>query len=250
MERPRQQRLIAGQALLATTADRVDTVFRGSNALLFHGAAPTLERMRGRLGQLVGVTCLLLCCAFPAAAHSSAICGPASAQTLAADGKARVYSQQKSVYGCIRGSRTSYKLGSASGSMAEGRVGPIALAGVDVAYGLAHYGVDVVSAEVVVKRLTDGVVLRDRDAFQGHNKPEYFETVDDIVVKQDGSVAWISSFSSIPSSGKTQTEVLKSDQTSRTLLDRSATIRRHSLRLRRSALSWKDGSAKRSARLR
>jgi hypothetical protein len=134
-------------------------------------------------------------------------------------------------------------------SFSEGRVGPVALAGVDVAYGLTSYGVDTISAQVVVKSLTDGAVVRQQSSWTGPVAAEFFQTVDAIVVKKDGSVAWIATAGSIISSSATTTEVEKSDGSSGTLLDKSKRIHRHSLLLRGSKLSWRDGSATQHATL-
>jgi hypothetical protein len=79
---------------------------------------------------------------------------------------------------------------------------------------------------------------------------EFFETVDVVVVKRDGSVAWIAHATSIPSGHQSVTEVEKSDRTSQTLLDKSARIGRGSLRLRGSELSWRDGATTKTATLR
>jgi hypothetical protein len=207
-------------------------------------------RMRGRLGTLSGVTCLLACGAAAGAAHSVApVCGPARAHTLAADSLARVYSRGGKVYGCAKGSHSSYVLGSASHSVGQARVGPIALAGVDVAYGKTTSGVDVISAEVVVKNLTDGRTLRNQPATAGNFGPETAQRVDSIVVKPDGSVAWIATINSIISHRGT-TQVRKSDRTSRTSLDSGRKIKPGSLRLGGSKLSWSDGSVTKTATLR
>lgn len=183
------------------------------------------------------------------AGTSSPACGPAGARTIASDSVARVYARRGEVFGCARTGRRSYRLGTAAHSLSEGRAGPIALAGVQVAYGLTSYGVDTVSAEVVVRRLTNGHVERRHAAITQPVGAEFFETVDDVVVKTDGSVAWIAHATWIGSGGKGVVEVNKSDRTSGSLLDRSASIDRRSLRLHGSRLSWKDGTRRRSGRL-
>lgn len=187
--------------------------------------------------------------AVPGASADGAVCGPAKSTTLAANRLARVYSKGQKVYGCIRGGHSSYELGSTSNSPGEARVGPIALAGVDAAFGRTSSGVDVISAEVVVERLTDGVVLRDRSATTANVGPEYAQQVDSVVVKPDGSVAWIGSVSSI-TSHRDVIQVRKSDRTARAALDSGPKIGRRSLRLHGSELSWRDGSATKTAKLR
>ena len=178
------------------------------------------------------------------------VCGPAKAKTLAADSSARVYSRGGSVYGCAKSGHKSFRLGAVANSMSEGRAGPIALAGVDVAYGLTYFGVDTISADVVVRSLTGGDVLRRQSSYTGSVGPEYFETVHDIVVKPDGSVAWIASAGSIISGKPADTEVEKSDRSPGTLLDKSRQIKVDSLRLRGSLLRWRVGQASRHATLR
>jgi hypothetical protein len=133
--------------------------------------------------------------------------------------------------------------------MSEGRAGPVNIAGTDVAYGLTYFGVDTISADVVVRSLTDGDVLRRQTSYTGSVGAEFFQRVNDIVVKRDGSVAWIATAGSIISPNSMNTEVEKSDRTSRTVLDKSTKIRVHSLLLSGSQLSWRDGSATRHASL-
>lgn len=205
-------------------------------------------RVRILLASVVAAVVAAVLAASGASAHG-AVCGPPKARTLAADSLARVYSQGKKVYGCAKGAHSSYALGSASSSMGQDRVGPIALAGVDVAFGSTNSGVDVISAEVVVKNLTDGRTLRDRPATAGNFGPETAEHVDSIVVKPDGSVAWIATVNSIISHRGT-TEVRKSDRTSRASLDSGRRIKPDSLRLDGSDLTWSDGSVRKTAKLR
>jgi hypothetical protein len=208
---------------------------------------------------LAGLVCPLLTAlawTIPGAAAAGAksagtapVCGPAGAHTLAADAKARVYSRNGSVYGCAKGAPKSFRLGSTSNSTRQNRVGPLALAGVDAAYGLTNYGVDTVSAEVLVRQLSDGHLLRRQNAVAGNLPAEYFESVDAIVLKPDGSVAWTAHGGSIVSDKSSVTEVEKSDRSSRTLLDKSSRIKTGSLRLQGSRLSWRDGATTRSATL-
>jgi hypothetical protein len=183
------------------------------------------------------------------AASRAVACGPPNAHTLASDSVARVYSRQGKVYGCARSGSRSYRLGTSVHSFAEGRAGPIALSGVEVAYGLTFYGVDTVNAEVLVRRLTDGRVQRQHSSINEPVGAEYFEKVDDVVVKSNGSVAWIAHATWIGSQGKSVTEVDKSDRTHGSLLDNSNSIVTDSLGLDGSLLSWEDGTVKKSAPL-
>jgi hypothetical protein len=206
-------------------------------------------------GLLLGVTALGTTTAGATARRVRGVaCGPSSARTLAADHSARIYANDGHVFGCARAGKQSFRLGteSLSHSTSEGRVGPIALARTDVAYGLTYFGVDTISAEVTVRRLTDGHVVRSHGAITGSAGAEFAETVDAIVVKRDGSVAWIAHVRSIPGGNNTATtEVEKSDRTSHTLLQKAPSgIKLHSLRLAGSHLTWAYKSTTRSANLR
>lgn len=177
-------------------------------------------------------------------------CGAASARTLASDGVARVYSQHGRVYGCAAADHKSFRLGQASGTPDQKRVGPVALAGVEAAYGLTTSGVDTISAKVIVRRLTDGRVLHRHNAITGPQPAEFYEKVDAVVVKGDGSVAWTADGGSIISHWRRGRQVEKVDHTGQTLLDHGLGIRLRSLRLSGSQLTWRDGGTTRSARLR
>ena len=183
------------------------------------------------------------------ASAQGAVCGPSSAHTLAADALVRVYAQSEKVFGCAKGAHSHYALGTTSNSMNEGRVGPIAVAGVDVAFGRTYFGVDMITANVVVENLTDGRLLRNNPATTGNFGAETAQHVYSVVLKPDSSVAWIATITSIIHHGGA-TEVRKSDSTQRTTLDTGPSIKADSLRLHRSQLSWLDGSATKTATLR
>jgi hypothetical protein len=193
---------------------------------------------------------LSLALAAPGAANVNIPCGPASAHTLASDGVARVYSQNKHVYGCAASDQKSFRLGQASGNLDRRRVGPLALSGVDAAYGLTTSGVDTISADVVVRRLTDGKVLHRQNAISGKLSAEFYEAVDAVVVKRDGSVAWTANGGSILSGKPPRRQVNRIDKSGYDLLDSHRNIRLHSLKLSGSKLTWRDGSATQSATLR
>jgi hypothetical protein len=177
-------------------------------------------------------------------------CGPPHAKTLAADRVARIYSRGGEVYGCAAGARRSYLLGSSSRSIRQGRVGPAALAGRIAAYGLTSYGVDTVSASVVVRSLRDGKQLHTDPGTSRPVGAEFLESVDRVVLKRDGSVAWTSTAGSIVSGHRSEIEVNRDDLRGRTLLDSGAGIAPDSLRLHGSQLSWRDGAATRYGTLR
>jgi len=176
-------------------------------------------------------------------------CGPASARTLAADSVARIYDTGASVYGCSTTSRRRFRLGSSSSSLREGRVGPVALAGAEAAYGLAFHSVDTGSAEVVVRRLTDGKVLHTAAAISRPAGPESFGSVTALVVKGDGAVAWIGEGSWSVGRGH-EIEVHRLDSRGQAELDHGAGIAPSSLRRHRSRLTWAHSGRQRTATLR
>lgn len=175
-------------------------------------------------------------------------CGPRDAETLAASRWARVYVFHRGVYGCAIGHGGSYRLGAAMRSIREGRVGPVAVAGWDAAYGLSAFGVDTVSAQVIVHDLRSGRRLR---ALAASTKvlPESLEAVQSIVVKPDGAVAWISQTMSVIGRASAALEVHRADVRGTSLLDSGRSILARSLRLRGSRLTWRDGPTTRAATL-
>ncbi len=176
-------------------------------------------------------------------------CGPASARTLARDGRARVYVLNQSVFGCSVARGRSFRLGHASRSVAESRVGPVAVGGELAAYCLTSFGVDTVGASVVVRRLTDGVQLKEFRATRAVGA-EAFESVGSVVVRGNGAVAWIGSESSIVARHRTSIEVHAAGAGGDRLLDSGPHVDPASLRLHGSRLSWVDGGATRHATLR
>jgi hypothetical protein len=181
-------------------------------------------------------------------ATGSADCGPASAKTLVADPVARIYDTGAGVYGCSTKTRRRFRLGSSSRSLREGRVGPAALARSDAAYGLSTYGVDTGSAQVVVRRLTDGKILRTAPAISGATGPESYQSVAALVVKADGAAAWIGEGHSIIGHGR-GIEVHRFDTRGQAELDHGIGISPASLRLHFSRLTWLHSGHKRSATL-
>ncbi len=176
-----------------------------------------------------------------------AACGPAAAHTLAADKVARVYAVGNAAYGCALGGARSYKLGQRRTCIAASQVTTVTVAGRLAAYGLARCGVDTGFTQVIVRRLTDGVQLRALAATSPAG-PESHQSVDSLVCKADGAVAWIGTGSSIVSSRKL-IEVRKADGRGPALLDSGAAIDSSSLRLHGSQLSWKHGAQTRTAAL-
>jgi hypothetical protein len=177
----------------------------------------------------------------------AARCGPASAKTLAADGRVRVYSLRQDVYGCSAARGRSFRLGHASRALAQSRVGPVAVAGDLAAYGLQSFGVDTVSASVVVRRLTDGTVVKDLRATRAVSA-EASESIGSVAVLASGTVAWIGSEHSIVGH-RSAIEVHSAGAGGDQILDSGPNIDPASLRLHGSRLTWVDGGATRHATL-
>jgi hypothetical protein len=202
------------------------------------------------LDEMIGVGCSLPTAAVapvsPAVAPSVP-CGPASAHTLAASPGARVYSETGSVYGCAPG-RPGIRLGSATICIGAGRAGPAAAAGALAAYALERCGVDTVSTSVIVRRFSDGKELYDEGAWTLNVGPELYAWVGSTVVDRAGDVAWIATENSMVSD-QHWTEVAERVGGGVRVLDAGSQIVAGSLRLNGATLTWRDGSATRSARL-
>ncbi|HEY2651682.1 MAG TPA: hypothetical protein VGI50_07165 [Solirubrobacteraceae bacterium] len=177
----------------------------------------------------------------------STTCGPESAQTLAVSRRARVYLSAGQVYGCAIATGHSYHLGAGQRSLRQSHVGVIAVAGRYAGYGLSNFGVDTVSAQVIVRNLANGDVLHEAPA-ASRVLVESFQSIDSIVLKPDGAVAWISQVGSVVSHGR-YLEVHRLDSRGEALLDSGAGIVSRSLRLHGSTLTWRNGSTARSASL-
>jgi hypothetical protein len=122
------------------------------------------------------------------------------------------------------------------------------VAGDLAAFGREECGVDTGSAEVVVKRLTDGKRLLIAAATTSPGV-ESFQSVASVVLKRDGAVAWIGTGSSIVRHAH-KVEVYKADSHgSVRLLDSGLSVAPSSLRLHGSTLSWKHGGSTRTASL-
>lgn len=128
------------------------------------------------------------------------------------------------------------------------RVGKVALAGVDAAYSETSFGVDTASTTVTVRRLDSGGTVRSLAAMTQPLGPESFQSIDSLVVKADGSVAWIAVAASIVRHSK-QIEVDRADRRGEARLDTGRWVAAASLRLSGSTLSWRNGSATRTATL-
>jgi hypothetical protein len=205
--------------------------------------------MKRVLGALVtsAATAAAVASAAPAASPAHRLCGDARGKTLAHSARARVYSLNGTAYGCANPNGRAFKLGSLRSCLAGSLAGPFAVAGRDAAYGLETCGIDSGTAVADVVNLSSGKILHsDPAASQGF--VEGHQDVASIVVKSDGSDAWIGQATSIIST-KRALEVFKDDKGGPKRLDSGLSIALRSLRLHRSRVTWTHGAATRSAAL-
>jgi hypothetical protein len=181
---------------------------------------------------------------------AGAACAPAGAHRLASSASAEVYSLHRAVYGCSQATGRRTKLGQTTSCIMAGLIAPVRVSGGLTAYGVERCGVDTGSASVVVLRLADGERLKADAAITGPVGPESHQSVDSLVLRRDGSIAWIAQSTSIMRQGQQQIEVHRDDRSERRVLDRGARIDPESLGLHGSRLTWKHGGATRSAQLR
>jgi hypothetical protein len=202
------------------------------------------------LGLLV-VLCALPSCststAAPATANVHADCAPTGARTIAAASRAEVYSSSHSVYGCATGGG-NYRLGGSGQCVNSHVVEAVAVTGRIAAYAVSSCGGDMSTAEVIVRRLSDGRKLSSDDAVTHLTGPESIQSVNAIVVNAAGRTAWIGTSRSILSHRKS-TEVLAHTSTGLRRLDSGTGIGGNSLRLEGTRLSWTNGSSTRSTTL-
>ena len=190
----------------------------------------------------------LLAGASSVAHPTSPVCGPANAKTLATSHAARVYGSAHGVYGCAAGAGRTYRLGQRPTCVGAARIAPVVVTGILAGYGAERCGVDTASAEVIVRRLTDGRVLTRVPATTTSVGAEFFQSVTALVLKGDAAVAWIAVNRSIISTNSA-TEVHRDDRAGSALLDSGAGIATRSLRRDGSLVTWKHDDRLRHARL-
>jgi hypothetical protein len=127
------------------------------------------------------------------------------------------------------------------------RVGPVVVAGTIASFASERCGVDTGSTRVLVRNLRSGKLLS-ASAAAASPGPESFTSVDSLVARSDGAVAWIAQASSI-GNHMTNVEVRRVDARGQALLDSGGAIARGSLRVRRSRLTWTHGGQLRSTTL-
>ncbi len=161
---------------------------------------------------------------------------------MAADRSAQVYSWRGVVYACDARRRTGVRLGRSTLCVGSSRVERVALAGDVVGYAVERCGVDTGSAAVKVLKASGGMSLSSRPALSGPVPPESYPSIGSLIVRRDGSVAWIASSRSIIGHGE-----LIEVHRGQALLDSGPSIVPSSLRARGSTLSWRHGTATRTA---
>jgi hypothetical protein len=160
-----------------------------------------------------------------------------------------VFLAGQTVYGCANGGPASYELGRQGAScLRAGRIQALAAAGRLAAYALERCGVDTGRTIVSVRRLTDGKLLASRPAITNAVAVESYQSVESLVLKPDGAVAWVAVLGSLVGH-RHATEVHKLDAHGDVLLDSGQTLLPGPLRLAGSKLSWNHGGASRSATL-
>jgi hypothetical protein len=176
-----------------------------------------------------------------------AMCEPFQAHTLASDSTAVVYSVNGAAYGCLKPAGAEHELGSMRPCIGATHAGPFALAGDDVAYGAETCGVDDSSTEVIVRSLNSGRALR-RQPATSRSLVEQEGGIQSLVVKSDGSVAWIATEQSLGNRSRLL-QVFKDDRRGLKLLDSGLQVLPSSLRLHGSKLTWRHEGELRSATL-
>ncbi|HWF73075.1 MAG TPA: hypothetical protein VG186_07010 [Solirubrobacteraceae bacterium] len=183
-------------------------------------------------------------------AAARAACLPPGARTLASDHVAQVFSWQGSVYGCVSATGTRHKLGGLGiCNVAPGRAAPVKLLGTTVAYGLERCGVDTGSSTVVIRDLASARELADIAAGTLPLGAESYVSVASLVLGHGSTVGWIATDTSLVRNRGQSYEVHGFTGAKSSLLDSGKAIRPSSLRLAGSRMTWRDGTATRSAKL-
>ena len=183
-------------------------------------------------------------------AHVATIsCDPSDARTLAVDAEARVYSLGKKVYGCANGATRRYLLGSTGFCVNAHAVGAVVrLAAGYAGYSVSTCGVDNGTTIVYVRRLTDGTITQQHIATTVVGV-ESHQTVNSLVVRSDGAVAWIATADSI-GAPKLVRQVERMDSHGFALLDSGGGVAPNSLDLHGTLISWTDHGTVHEAKLR
>jgi len=187
----------------------------------------------------------------------SANCLPPHARTLAKDRDVRVYSLarklpiREDVYACLLGRGTAIAVGKPLRDQPTS-IGHIALAGTIVAYTEATHGVDTASTDIVVLDVAKRHILLTIPRAGGFVDACIisFREVTDLLVTRLGSVAWIVRKGARCKTSTLQVYRAQVSATAPALLEEGPAIGAMSLRLADQTVSWGNGRARRSARLR
>jgi hypothetical protein len=163
---------------------------------------------------------------------------------------ARVYASGGNVFGCSKAAAGSVELGQTRSCIRRPEVGPVRVRGEIAGYGVRLCGVDTGEGEIVVRRLDDRRILHRAAAVRASTGPESYSQVASLVLGLGGSVAWVGTSQSIVTQAGGVTEVHAIDRVGSRLLDSGSTVRPGSLRLHGARVTWRHGSATRSATLR
>ncbi len=176
-------------------------------------------------------------------------CAPAGVDAIVTSPRVEVYATQGSVFGCVRHGTHRYRLGSSGVDCmgSSGRVEDVTVSGDLAGYALGRCGVDTIGASVVVSDLRTGRRIVNRPAAT-ILVVEGAVTVGEIVLRENGAVAWTVQASSIVAHRSTR-QVIEADAHRETVLDTHGAIGLRSLRLAGSTVSWRDGGRTLSARL-
>ena len=230
-----------------------------------------LDRLLSARPSLVIAGLCVVAALFPAASGGYArapSCGPAGAQTLAADHVARVYRVTTgpgelgtvyNYYGCTAGSDKSRLLVASANSLPGARVygcagsgcrlvRAIHLVGAAVGFIVEDHGLDTVSTALSVRDLADGHVLH---SVRANTVVGYGERLTTYVLAPSGNIAW----ATVTTSRGTDGTVRRAATIHRAIgqrvltLDSGPGVRALSLRLRGDTVEWIDRGGRQTASL-
>ena len=181
-------------------------------------------------------------------------CKPADSRTLAKSSEARVFAWRGEIYGCVYsiGRRVNLRCPSSGpddcfSSEYPDRV--YALAGRYVAYPQDFTNPDIGETErrLIVTDLRRGRERRSIAPVFDRSSPDR-PVIEQIVLKRNGSVAWLARGYSLDRDAQTR-EAYRMDRRGRVRLDEGPDIVKRSLRLRKRTLSWLKSGVRRTATL-
>ena len=202
--------------------------------------------------------------ATPAQASRGEICSSTGSRTVYATSLGRVFTKPRRVREPVRGGPRFYTahyscahrynrrfLLAESEFAGEDEYGPFRFAGPFLAYAFfpSCAACEERQGSVMVQSLRTGRHLYDAEAIEHLDTGD--ESVTDLVVKRNGSVAWIAIHDDPPATdGEQDIEVNKRDRSGRARLDTGPGLGPRSLELRGSTLSWSKAGQRVSATLR